>query len=198
MKERVSALERTNQHRLGMLLFVASEAVFFAVLLLAFIYYRPRWIGRPEVGGAHLDVGLTAVFTVLLLASSVTIWLAERGLRRGNPASMRLWLLVTVLLGAAFLGGQAFEYVTLYREGVTISRDLFGTTFYTLTGFHGLHVLGGLVALTVLLGLAQAGARPVRGRHSSALEATSLYWHFVDAVWVAVFVVVYLWTLVGR
>jgi heme/copper-type cytochrome/quinol oxidase subunit 3 len=198
MIDRLESLDRVNAHKLGMLLFIASEAVFFAVLILAFVYYRPAWIGRPEAGGAHaLDVGLTGLFTLLLLGSSVTVWLAERSLRRGDPAGMRRWLLVTVLLGAVFIAGQVLEYVQLYREGITIASGLFGTTFFTLTGFHGLHVLGGLVALATLLGAAQAGAPQLRRPHATALESTSLYWHFVDVVWVFVFGIVYLWTLVS-
>ena len=88
----------------------------------------------------------------------------------------------------AFVGG----------EGVTPASGLFGTTFFTLTGFHGLHVLGGLITLAILLGLAQAGVFALQRPHSTALEATSLYWHFVDVVWIAVFTIVYLWTLVSR
>lgn len=177
-------------NKLGMLFFLSSEAIFFALLIFAYLYFADSFAETgptPEV----LDVGVTAIFSVLLLASSVTIWFAERSLRRGNNGMMRLWLLVTILLGAVFLVGQAMEYATLFSEGITISRGLFGTTFFTLTGFHGLHVLGGLVALIILLMLAKS----LRGPHSRALETTSLYWHFVDLVWIAVFSVVYLGAL---
>ena len=123
---------------------------------------------------------MTAIFTVLLLASSVTIWLAERSQRRGQAGAMRGWLFATIALGVAFLAGQGLEYAKLIAEGVTISANLFGTTFYMLTGFHGLHVFGGLVALVILFGLALARANAFDDPHSTALETTSLYWHFVD------------------
>jgi cytochrome c oxidase subunit III len=106
---------------------------------------------------------------------------------------MRLWLLGTAMLGMTFVGGQVFEFTTFFHEGLTIKTNLFGTTFFTLTGFHGFHVFIGLVMLTILFGLALRGA--FRGPHSSALESISYYWHFVDLVWVVVFSVVYLWTL---
>jgi heme/copper-type cytochrome/quinol oxidase subunit 3 len=192
MIDRLDTLDRADQHKLGMLVFIASEAVFFATLILPYLYYRPAWTGRTELGANRLDIGLTAIFTVLLLASSVTIWLAERSQRRGQPAAMRGWLFATIALGAVFLAGQGLEYAKLIAEGVTISANLFGTTFYTLTGFHGLHVFGGLVALAILLGLALAGADAFDHPHSTALETTSLYWHFVDVVWIAVFSVIYL------
>jgi heme/copper-type cytochrome/quinol oxidase subunit 3 len=195
MIDRVGTLERADQHKLGMLVFIASEAVFFAILILTYVYYRPAWTGRIELGANRLDVGLVAIFTVALLASSATIWLAERSQRRGRGAAMRGWLFATIALGAVFLVGQGLEYAKLIAEGVTISTNLFGTTFYTLTGFHGLHVFGGLVALTILFGLALAGANAFDDPHSTALETISLYWHFVDVVWIAVFSVIYLGAL---
>jgi heme/copper-type cytochrome/quinol oxidase subunit 3 len=104
---------------------------------------------------------------------------------------VRLWLLVTVVLGAVFLIGQGWEYLRLIGENVTISRNLFGSTFFTLTGFHGLHVFSGLVALAILCGLAAAGW--FAGPHSIALETVGWYWHFVDVVWIVIFSIIYLW-----
>ncbi len=195
MIDRIERLDRVDQHKLGMLLFIASEAVFFALLIFAYVYYRGAWLHRPGPGAHVLDVGVTAIFTVLLLASSVTVWLAEHSLRHGRRGPMRAWLLVTIVLGAVFLAGQGYEYQQLIAEGVTISSGLFGTTFFTLTGFHGLHVFGGLIMLVILFGLALTGGRTFRGHHSAALESVSLYWHFVDVVWIAVFSIVYVWTL---
>ncbi len=189
----LGALETMDPHKLGMFLFLGGEVVFFGLLILAYVYYRGQW---DEVGGptaAVLDVPLTALFTTLLLASSLTIWLAERSLARGDRRMMQGWLFVTVALGAAFLAGQGFEWAELFAEGITISSGLFGTTFFTLTGFHGFHVFMGLVALAIILGLALRG--DFQGPHSAALETTSLYWHFVDIVWIVVFSVIYLWTL---
>lgn len=179
--------------RLGTLLFLASEAVFFALLIIAYVFYRSEWatVGSPFVQA--LDVTLAGIFTVCLLLSSVTVWLSERSLSRGNQRMMRVWLLATVVLGAVFLAGQGLEYNRLFSDRITLSTGLFGTTFFTLTGFHGLHVLIGLVMLGIILLLALRGA--FRGPHSSALTAVSLYWHFVDLVWIVVFSVIYLWSV---
>jgi heme/copper-type cytochrome/quinol oxidase subunit 3 len=197
MIERLDATEAASPHRMGMLLFIASEAVFFALLILTYVYYRGAWVNRPGAGADQLAIGPAAVFTGLLLLSSLTVWRAEHHLRHGRPARMRGWLLLTILLGAVFLAGQVWEYSLLIAEGVTINSGLFGTTFYTVTGFHGLHVLGGLIALTVIYGLAQGGVARVNTPPGTALETTSLYWHFVDAVWIVVFSVIYLWALVS-
>lgn len=179
--------------RMGTLLFLASEAVFFALLIIAYIFYRSEWAtaGSPFVHA--LDVTLTGIFTVCLLLSSGTIWLSERSLSRGNQTMMRVWLLATLVLGAVFLAGQGFEYSRLFSDRITLGTGLFGTTFFTLTGFHGLHVLLGLIALGIIFLLALRGV--FRGPHSSALAAASLYWHFVDMVWIAVFSVIYLWSI---
>lgn len=179
-----------EKNKLGMICFLGSEIAFFAVLILAFLYYRSATV---DVAAQVLDPWTTFIFTVFLLASSVTLWLAERSLAREQQGGVRLWLLVTVALGAIFLVGQALEYRHLFSENVTINRDLFGTTFFTLTGFHGLHVFSGLVALSILLGLASIGW--VRGPHSPAIETIGWYWHFVDVVWVIIFFMIYIWPL---
>jgi heme/copper-type cytochrome/quinol oxidase subunit 3 len=179
-----------DRNRLGMLLFIASEAVFFLLLIIAFVVYHQEAGNGAEVA-ARLDVPRTAVFTLLLMLSSVTVWLAVRGRRRGRIATSLAWIAATIALGGSFLVGQGREYAHLIREDVTISRDLFGTTFFTLTGFHGLHVLFGLVLLATLL----AGGFSWRGEEPrvTVVENVSMYWHFVDAVWMFVFPVVYLW-----
>ena len=180
----------TDRNKLGMWLFLGSEAVFFTLLILAYVFYRSRWVDGDNGPTADiLPFGPTVFFSICLFASSATIWLAERSLRRGRHGGMRLWLGITILLGVVFLFGQAREYQNLFEENVTISTGLFGTTFFTLTGFHGLHVLVGLIALAIIWALSGG----IRGPHSSALESTSVYWHFVDVVWIAVFSVVYLW-----
>ncbi len=194
-KRRVSRLEAADPNLIGMVLFLAGEVIFFGLLILAYLYYRGQWAATGGPTDDVLDVPLTALFTALLLASSVTYWLAERSLARGRRRGGWGWLLVTLLLGVAFLIGQAVEWMTLFAEGITIGSGLFGTTFFTLTGFHGFHVLMGLVAIGVLFVQAAAGA--FRGPHSSALATTALYWHFVDGVWVVVFSVVYLWALLS-
>lgn len=178
--------------RLGMQLFIVSEGVFFLLLLLAYVSYHRQQGNGPTAAGT-LDVARTGVFTVFLLASSGAMMLAERGFRGRSPGRLALGLAAALVCGAVFLAGQGLEYAQLLREDVTISRDLFGTTFFTLTGFHALHVLAGLVMIAVLLGLSRARGR--RGPRPGAMEAVSIYWHFVDGVWIVIFGVVYLWTL---
>jgi heme/copper-type cytochrome/quinol oxidase subunit 3 len=182
-----------EKHKLGMALFLASETFFFAVLILVYIAYRSASANGPNAANS-LDVSAAAIFTAFLLGSSVTLWLAERSMARERPGGMRLWLLITVVLGATFLVGQGWEYLKLIGENVTINRNLFGSTFFTLTGFHGLHVFSGVVALAILFGLAMAGW--FHGPHAIALETVGWYWHFVDAVWVVIFTIIYLWPLV--
>jgi heme/copper-type cytochrome/quinol oxidase subunit 3 len=176
--------------KLGMITFLASEAFFFGALILAYIYYNAGPITGPTAASS-LDPLTAGIFTLCLIASSGTFWLAERNMAQRNQSGVRLWLLATVVLGLIFLLGQGREYLHLIGENVTISRNLFGTTFFTLTGFHGLHVFSGLVALAILSGLALAGA--FRGPHSIAVETIGIYWHFVDVVWIIIFAIIYLW-----
>ena len=180
-----------NKIRLAMLLFVASEAVFFILLIVAYVVYHATSSSAADAA-RYLDVPRTAVFTACLISSSLTMWLAGKHFRTGRRRQALAWLLATMALGAAFLTGQGGEYLSLIRKDVTISRDLFGTTFFTLTGFHGLHVFIGLILLGTLFGfeLKRGAASP-----PEAVESVSIYWHFVDAVWMIIFPVVYLWVL---
>jgi len=181
-----------DNNKLAMVLFLTSEGTFFVFLIIAYVYYHA--ISNTGVMAAkYLDPLKTGIYTIFLLSSSLTVWQAEKSLRRGNQKGFRSWLLVTIVLGAVFLFGQATEYIHLYGEGVTISANIFGTSFFTLTGFHGFHVLLGLIALTVLFALALKG--DFSEKHSSAVEAVALYWHFVDWVWVVIFSVIYLWAI---
>lgn len=181
-------MKRFDTAKLAMSVFIASEAVFFAFLIAAYVYYYGAVVHGPSASNS-LNPPRTLIFTICLLASSGTLWLAERRLandRRG----FRLWLGATILLGAVFIFGQALEYTGLITKSITPDRNLFGATFFTLTGFHGLHVLCGLISLSVLLGLALM--RDFGQRQKSGLGAVSMYWHFVDAVWIVIFSLVYL------
>ena len=177
-----------------MLLFVASESVFFILLIIAYAVYHAT---SPSAADAsrYLDIPRTGVFTACLFGSSFTMWRAGINFRTGGRRrrAANAWLLATIALGAAFLAGQGTEYASMIRENVIISRDVFGTTFFTLTGFHGLHVLIGLIMLGTLFGNGlfrrDAVTRP------EAVEGVTIYWHFVDAVWAVIFPVVYLWAL---
>jgi len=180
-----------NKIRLAMLLFVASEAVFFILLIVAYVVYHATSPSGADAA-RYLDVPRTALFTACLIGSSFTMWLAGLRFKTGRRRSALTWLFATMALGAIFLTGQGSEYASLLEKDMTISRDLFGTTFFTLTGFHGLHVLIGLIMLGTLFGLELK--RGDKGL-SEGVEGVSIYWHFVDAVWMIIFPVVYLWTL---
>jgi heme/copper-type cytochrome/quinol oxidase subunit 3 len=181
---------------LGTLTFISSEVVFFGSLLAAFIWYAFRDTAGPSP--LDLDVGRTALFSLALFASSGTIVLADRRLERGDRQGYRVWLLATIVLGLVFLFGQMTEYGHLIGEGATISQNLFTSAFYTATGFHGAHVMLGLIAIATLLGLSwnRATAEPPphrAARYEAAALSVSAYWHFVDLVWVALFFTIYLW-----
>ena len=166
---------------LGMLLFLLNEAVFFFMLIAAFLYFRGSTVATAA---RTLNLTAASIFTVCLLASSLTMW-------RAAATGARSWLAATLVLGAIFLYGQGTEYWALFRQNVTIGNNQFGTTFFTLTGVHGLHVLAGLILLVILLSGRTGRSLQVSG---SALESIAFYWYFVDAVWLAIFGLVYLWT----
>lgn len=176
--------------RLAVLLFLASEFVFFVFLMVAYIYSRPSEINGPTAHNS-LVPWKTGIYTVLLLLSSVTIYLAERSLK-GKHGRFVLWMAATILLGAVFLFGEMREYAGLLRKDISISRNLFGSTYFTLTGFHAIHVTLGLLMLVTISGLVVAGK--LGHKRHTAFRAVSYYWHFVDIVWVMVFSVVYLWS----
>jgi cytochrome c oxidase subunit 3/cytochrome o ubiquinol oxidase subunit 3 len=177
----------------GMICFLVSEVTLFGTLITTYVFYLGKDVVGPTPAEA-LSLSLVVWTTACLLASSATIHVADRAWERGNHGEFIRWWLATIVLGAVFLGGTAFEWHDLiYRHQLTISRNLFGTTYYTLVGLHGLHVTGGLVLMLIVLGLTLA--RRVTGANRPTVELVSWYWHFVDGVWVVVFTVVY---LVGR
>jgi cytochrome c oxidase subunit 3 len=170
---------------------IIAESAIFTIFVVAFIFY----IGKSLTGPTPRDVlEVPIFFTICLLSSSLTVHFASKSLERGKrSAFLGLWLL-TIILGGLFLFGTAQEWHRLiYDHGLTISTNLFGTTYYSLVGLHGFHVIVGLLMLTIVFLFALAGR--VRPEHSARVEVLSLYWHFVDAVWVVVFTVVY---IVGR
>jgi cytochrome c oxidase subunit 3/cytochrome o ubiquinol oxidase subunit 3 len=176
----------------GMVAFLMSEVAFFGTLIATYLSF----LGRPQSGPtpAVLSLSLVIGTTICLLSSSVTVHLAEGALRGGAWAGFVTWWSATIGLGVLFLVGTAYEWHDLISEhGLTISRNIFGSTYYTLVGFHALHVTAGVITLVVVLGLVLRGQ--VTASHPVAAEMTAWYWHFVDAVWVVVFTVVY---VVGR
>jgi len=177
-----------EKNKTAVIAFIISETAFFAVLILAYLFYN----ATPQAGpSAHnLNLAKTGLFSLCLFTSSFTIWRSEISLDQGQQRAMQAWLAATILLGGVFLVGQGLEYWTLGSTGVSVNLNLFATAFFTLTGFHGLHVCVGLIALLIVLGLT-LGADSKR-RPSPALKAVALYWHFVDLVWLVVFSIIYL------
>jgi heme/copper-type cytochrome/quinol oxidase subunit 3 len=180
--------------KIGVGLFLFSEAWFFLILVITYAFFHSRPADGPSAANS-LNVTRTLAFSICLFLSSATIHMASRSFRAGDRGGVSGWLALTVALGAAFLFGQTREYLGLFAHSVTISTNLFGSTFFTLTGFHGLHVLMGLVALIALLGIALSGRQSAI--RQSGFESVAMFWHFVDAVWVVIFTVVYVWPLVG-
>jgi len=183
--------DRPGRGRVGMFGLIAAEAAIFTIFVVAYLFY----VGKSLTGPLPKDVLSVPIFyTICLLSSSLTIHLAAKSLRRGSVRGFGILWFATIALGAAFLYGTATEWHRLiYQEGLTISTSLFGTTYYSLVGLHGFHVVVGLVGLSIVMALMLLGN--VRSDHADRVEVLSLYWHFVDAVWVVVFTVVY---VVGR
>ena len=178
----------SNPKKLGMACFLCSESAFFMTLLVAYALYLGKDPNGPTPAKA-LSMPLVIVNTVMLLSSSATIMLAMKYYREARYGQFRLFLGITILLGAAFIVGTGIEWKTLIEvEGLTISRNLFGTTFYTLIGFHAAHVTIGLILMSTLMGIQLSGRL---AKNSPAAELISWYWHFVDGVWVVVFSLVY-------
>jgi cytochrome c oxidase subunit 3 len=174
----------------GMLLFISSEVMFFGGLFATYFSARASFAGAwgPPPGAPELEIlPVPLPITLILLSSSLTMHWAVRAIGRGDSGRLRLWLVVTLGLGLLFLAGQVYDYTTL---GFGISDGVYGTVFYTLTGFHGAHVFGGVVGLSILT--ARAGQGQFSARNHVAVEAVSYYWHFVDVVWVALFTTLYL------
>lgn len=173
-------------NRLMMKLTIGSEAIFFLCLIVSYLYFWRSGDFQKEVA-VHLHIKTTGLFTILLLGSSFTLWRAERKHEQENVKGVRAWLTATIVLGIIFLAGQGHEYYNLIKENVLINRNEFGSSFYTLTGFHGLHVLIGLIILIIVLMLNSC----LKNKNSSILSTVGIYWHFVDVVWVIVFTTIY-------
>lgn len=182
----------TGEHipKVGTLLFIGSEIFLFGALFTVYFSFKGLSAGRWPDTDVELPVLKTLVFSLFLFSSSWTIHKAEGHIKRGEHAAFRKWWLLTILLGAIFLGGQVWEYTNLIREGATLGSGQFMSAFYLLTGTHGLHVFGGLCALTVVYLRASKGQFDAE-RHAFP-QAASMYWHFVDIVWVVVYSVIYL------
>jgi len=179
--------DRPERGRIAMFSLIAAEAAIFTIFVVAYLFY----VGKSLTGPTPKDVLSVPIFySICLLSSSLTIHLAARSLRRGSVRNFGILWFATIALGAAFLYGTATEWHRLiYQEGLTISTNLFGTTYYSLVGLHGFHVIVGLLALSIVMTFLLL--EKVKSEHAERVEVLSLYWHFVDAVWVVVFTVVY-------
>ena len=176
-----------DHRKLGVWLFLASEVMFFGGLIGTFLHYKAT-IPSPE--SAELDTILVGINTFVLITSSLMVVLGLDAIQRGNRRGLATFLGPTALLGAVFLGGQVYEFVSLYRHGITLTSSVFGSSFFTLTGFHGLHVLIGVVWAALTLGKVLRGSYSVQDH--VGVEAFGLYWHFVDIVWIVLFTIIYL------
>jgi heme/copper-type cytochrome/quinol oxidase subunit 3 len=178
-----------DNRKLLMWAFLASDCMFFGTLIATYLVYKNRSLDGP-LPRETFDIPYTSVSAFVLLLSSLTMVLALAALQHGDERRMRIWLTTTGLLGCVFLGGQFYEFTTFYRDGLSLSRNLFGSTFFTLTGFHGTHVAIGVFWLFSLV------VHSLRGRlhqaQSLTVEIAGLYWHFVDIVWILIFTLVYL------
>jgi cytochrome c oxidase subunit 3/cytochrome o ubiquinol oxidase subunit 3 len=180
-----------DRGRVGIACLIIAETAVFAIFVVAYLFYLGKSLTGPTPG-AVLELPVLA--SIVLWSSSVTIHRAVASLRAAELRRFTLWWFATIALGALFLASTAREwYGLIYDHGLTISTNLFGTTFYALVGLHATHVIVGLVMLTTVFALALGGH--VKPAHAARTEVLSLYWHFVDAVWVVVFLVVY---VVGR
>src|SRR3990172_4590974 len=178
-----------DNRKLLMWFFLASDCLFFGSFIAAYLIYRDRNVVGPYQHELY-DIPFTSVSSFVLLMSSLTMVLALAAIQHGNLRAMRVWLIATALLGLTFLSGQAFEFTEFWREGLHLDTNLFGTTFFVLTGFHGAHVSVGVLILASLV-VASAQGRLTQ-EHALTVELAGLYWHFVDIVWIVIFTLVYL------
>ena len=178
-----------DHRKLLMWAFLASECLFFGSLISTYLIYRGKSLVGPYPHEVF-NIPYTSISAFVLLMSSLTMVLALAALRRGDHRGLRIWLMATALLGIVFLGGQTFEFTVFYREGVSLSGNLFGTTFFVLTGFHGAHVTVGVIILLSFWMMSMRG-KLSQGQNLN-VELAGLYWHFVDVVWIVIFTVIYL------
>ncbi|MCX7619984.1 MAG: heme-copper oxidase subunit III [Acidimicrobiales bacterium] len=176
--------------KLAMWLFLASECLLFGGLISTYLLYRNPLPGEGPGPHEIFDIPFTSVSSFVLLMSSLTMVLAVSAIERGDHQRLRIWLAATALLGGVFISGQVYEFTAFYREGMGYTTSRFSSAFYTLTGFHGVHVTIGILMLLSLLFMSLRGNLPEN--KSETVEIVGLYWHFVDVVWIVIFAVVYL------
>ncbi|MEV0149954.1 MULTISPECIES: heme-copper oxidase subunit III [unclassified Nonomuraea] len=194
---------RPNLVSVGTIVWLSSELMFFAALFAMYFTIRsvseghglewgPALLPKGATAeGAHLNIPFATANTIILVLSSVTCQLGVWAAEKGQVGKLRFWYLVSFLMGAVFVGGQLYEYGELASEGATLSANAFTSVFYLTTGFHGLHVTGGLIAFLFMLGRTYAAKRFTHEQATSAI-VVSYYWHFVDVVWIGLFATIYI------
>ncbi len=181
-----------DHRKVLMWLFLTSDTMFFGSLIATYMIYR----GRTETMGVGpyphdiFDIPYTSISAFVLLMSSLTMVLALAAIQKGDQRGLRVWILATALLGTVFVGGQFFEFTDFYRQGLSLQTNMFGATFFVLTGFHGAHVTIGVIWLLTLFFVSLRGG--ITQGDSLDVEIAGLYWHFVDIVWIVIFTLVYL------
>lgn len=178
-----------SNNKLGMWLFLGSECLLFGGLISTYMLYRGRHSANngPD---QFWDIPFTSASSFVLLMSSLTMVLAVSSAKRGDDRNTKVWLCVTAMLGSLFVAGQVYEFTTFYKEGLGFGTSLFSSSFYTLTGFHGVHVSIGIIMLLAVCGMVARNRIP--GEKAETIEMVGLYWHFVDIVWILIFTLVYL------
>jgi cytochrome c oxidase subunit 3 len=188
-KSRIHSLTRPNMVSVGTIVWLSSELMFFAALFAMYFSIRAAAPEIWEKNTEHLNIPYATTFTVILVLSSVTCQLGVFAAEKGDVFALRRWFTVTFVMGLIFVLGQVNEYVTLVHHGVKINADGYGSMFYLTTGFHGLHVTGGLIAFIIYM------IRTTMGRFTPAQATSAIvvsyYWHFVDVVWIALFAMIY-------
>ncbi|MFZ2528864.1 MAG: heme-copper oxidase subunit III [Rhodococcus sp. (in: high G+C Gram-positive bacteria)] len=188
--QRVHSLNRPNLVSVGTIVWLSSELMFFAGLFAMYFVARaqaPEGLWPPPP--THLNLWLAVPVTLVLIASSFTCQLGVFAAERGDVFGLRRWYVVTLIMGTFFVLGQGYEYITLVKDGTSISSSVYGSVFYMTTGFHGLHVIGGLVAFVFLL--VRTRVSKFTPAQATAAIVVSYYWHFVDIVWIALFATIY-------
>ncbi len=185
-----------SNEKLGMWVFLGSECLMFGGLISTYLLYKNRpgevasIAGSPTKVSELFDIGFTSVSTFCLLASSMSMVLAVTASRRGEMEKVRLWLGTTAALGGIFIAGQVYEFTAFVREGLGYTSNVSSSAFYTLTGFHGVHVSVGILILIIAIAFSLSGR--LGPNNPEAVEIVGLYWHFVDIVWIVIFTIVYL------
>ncbi len=187
--QRVHSLNRPNMVSVGTIVWLSSELMFFAGLFAMYFVARAQANGIWPPEPTELNLALAVPVTAVLIASSFTCQLGVFAAERGDVFGLRRWYIITLVMGTFFVAGQAYEYYHMVHEGTTISSSVYGSVFYITTGFHGLHVIGGLIAFVFLI--TRTLVSKFTPAQATAAIVVSYYWHFVDIVWIALFATIY-------